>query len=86
MENTIIKKYGYGSETFVRPETMVTIITLCRIPISFVAIPVLQKFKKRPLYLWVSVFLLVVISGIIAFTCMVERSYISVEELHTSVR
>ena len=82
----IIQKYGYGSETFVSPETMVTIITLCRIPISFVAMPVLQKFKKRPLYLCVCVFLLVVTSGIIAFTGMLEERYISVEELQTSVR
>ena len=81
-----IQRYGYGSKTFVTPETMVTIIILCRIPISFLAMPVLQRFEKRPLYLSVCVFLLVVISGMIAFTCAIEKRYISVEELQTSVR
>ena len=79
------QSYGYGSKTFVTPETMMTIITLIRIPMSFLAMPVLTKFKRRPLYLSVCFFLVVTMSGIIAFTHLVETGGLKKTTLQGSI-
>ena len=82
---TDFQKYGYGSKTFVTPETMMTIVNLIRIPVSFLAMPVLQKCKKRPLYISVCLFLFLVISGIIVFTHAVENGHLEKTTLHESI-
>jgi hypothetical protein len=64
---------------------MMTIINLIRIPVSFLAITVLQKFKKRPLYLTVCLFIFVVVSGIIAFTHAVEIGYLEKTTVQGSI-
>ena len=80
-----VQNYGYGEKTFVTPETLMTIITLLRIPMSFMAMPLLKKFKKRPLYLSVCSILLIIISGIIAFTHAMESGSLRQEDLQNSV-
>ena len=52
---------------------------------SFMAMPLLKKFKKRPLYLSVCCFLLIIISGIIAFTHIMETGSLSQEALQNSI-
>ena len=47
----LIKDYGYGEATFVDTLTLVSIIQISRIPSSFLAMGVLGKFRKRPVYL-----------------------------------
>ena len=80
-----VQNYGYGEKTFVTPETLMTIITFLRIPMSFMAMPLLKKFKKRPLYLSVCSILLIIISGIIAFTHAMESGSLRQEDLQNSV-
>ena len=64
---------------------MITVINLIRIPMSFLAIIVLQKFKKRPLYLSVSFFVFLVLSGIVAFTHVVEKGYLKKTTIQESI-
>ena len=80
------QKYGFGSnKTFVDAGTLITIISLIRIPISFLAMPVLQKFRKRPLYLTICIFMLLTIAGLITFTHLIEIDYITQEDIKNSI-
>ena len=81
----LVETYGYGSKTFVDAGTLVTIVALSRIPISMISAPILHKYKKRPIYLSVCVLLLLILSGIIAFTTLVEHKYLSPEDIQASL-
>ena len=52
---------------------------------SIMAMPVLQKFKKRPLYLSVSIFLIIIVSGIVVFTHIMETGILTKEDLQDSI-
>ena len=73
----LIEEYGYGTETFVDASNFTVIVYLSRIPSSFLALGVLQRFKKRHIYLAVSTILLLVISGLVAFTWLVASGSIT---------
>ena len=79
------QRYGYGAETFVGPETLITIISLLRIPFGFLAMPILQKFKRRIIYLAICIFLFFVIVGIIMFTHLIEKGFIDVATIQKSL-
>ena len=79
------QRYGYGAKTFVGPETLITIISLLRIPFGFLAMPLLQKFKRRIIYLTICVFLFFVVLGIIIFTHWTEKGFIDVSTIQKSV-
>ena len=81
----LVETYGYGSKTFVDAGNLVTIIALSRIPISMISAPILHKYKKRPIYLSVCVLLILILSGIIAFTTLVEHKYLSPENIQASL-
>ena len=87
MESTFVtfQSYGYGPHSFIGPDDLMTIISLSRILIGFLAMPVLQKFRKRPLYLGVCVYLLLIISGIITFTHIIEKGYLTKEQIQESI-
>ena len=80
----ILQKIGYGENTFVDAGTMASIVTITRIPISFLAIPVLQRSRRRPLYLFVCVSLLIWISGIMYFTYATDNGYLSQRQFQES--
>ena len=46
----LIEEYGYDDATFVNASDFTVIVYLSRIPSSFLALGVLQKFKKRHIY------------------------------------
>ena len=53
----LIEEYGYEEhKTFINANDFMVFIYLSRIPISFLAIPLLKKMRKRPLFLIVSTF------------------------------
>ena len=52
---------------------------------SFMAMPLFQKIKKRPLYLSVCFFLLIIMSGILAFTHIMETGTLRQEALQQSI-
>ena len=81
----LIEEYGYGSETFINASDFTVIVYLTRIPSAFLALGVLQKFKKRHIYLGVSSILFIVISGLIAFTWLVASEYITKETFQGSI-
>ena len=65
----LIEEYGYEEhKTFINASDFMVVIYLSRIPISFLAIPLLKKMRKRPLFLIVSIFLLIILTGIVVFT------------------
>ena len=79
----LMEEYGYEEhKTFMNASDIMVIIYLCRIPISFLAMPLLKKMQKRPLYLVVSTSLLVILIGIILFTWYVQS--ITKEEFQQS--
>ena len=79
----LMEEYGYEEhKTFMNASDIIVIIYLCRIPISFLAMPLLKKVQKRPLYLVVSTSLLVILIGIILFTWYVQS--ITKEEFQQS--
>ena len=80
----LVKEYGYEEhKTFVNASDLMVIIYLSRIPSSFLAIPLLQKNKKRPVYLVVSFCLLLIIIGIITFTSYEQK--ITKQEFQQSI-
>ena len=81
----LVEEYGYGSDTFVNPSNFMVIVYLSRIPSSLLAMGLLQKFKKRHIYLIVSSILLFTISGIVAFTWLVTSGSITQEEFQGSI-
>ena len=80
----LVETYGYGTNTFVDAATLVTIISLTRIPVSIISAPILQKYKKRPTYLLVCAILLVILAGIISFTTLVENGFLTKEKVQSS--
>ena len=80
----LMETYGYGKETFVDAATLVTIISLTRIPLGITTGPVLQKFKKRPTYLLVCAILILILAGIISFTTLVENGTLSQKKIQSS--
>ena len=81
----LIEEYGYGDATFVNASDFTVIVYLSRIPSSFLALGVLQKFKKRHIYLVVSSVLFFVISGLVAFTWLVASENITIEAFQGSI-
>lgn len=82
----IFQSFGYdATHTFVDAAEFATITGLLRIPLSLAALPVFKICRKRPLYLFVSAFLFVFISGIFAFAFMVETGYLTEEEIWNSL-
>ena len=81
----IIKTYGFGPKTFVGPETMITLISLSRIPISILSLGVLQNCRKRPLYLFVSGSFLLLVIVIILFSHSVEKGYLTSARIQGSL-
>ena len=79
------QEYGYGDKTFVSAADLIVIVYLTRIPTSFLAIPLLQKFGKRPVYLLVSLCLLFIVSGLIVFTNAVVTESITKQEFQESI-
>lgn len=68
----LIKDYGYGEATFVDTLTLVSIIQISRIPSSFLAMGVLGKFRKRPVYLIAAFSLLLIVGVLIFFTFLLQ--------------
>ena len=81
----LVKEYGYGDATFVNASDLMVIIYLTRIPNSFLAMGVLKRFKKRPLYLFVCFCLFLIMCGIIAFTWLIVSGYITKEKFQGSL-
>ena len=80
----LMEEYGYEEhKTFMNASDIMAIIYLCRIPISFLAMPLLKKVQKRPLYLVVSTVLLIILIGIIVFTNHVQS--ITKQEFQQSI-
>ena len=82
---SLVEEYGYGDATFVNASDLMVIIYLTRIPNSFLAMGVLKKFKKRPLYLFVCFCLFLIMSGIIAFTWLIVSGSITKENFQGSL-
>ena len=80
----LMETYGYGDETFVDAATLITIISLTRIPVTFLSTPVLQKYRKRPTYFVSCIVLLVILAGIISFTTLVETGYLTQATIKSS--
>merc|ERR1712136_17533 len=64
--------FGYGEDTFVDALTFVTIIQVTRIPSSFLAMGILGKFRKRPVYMCAAFSLLFMVGTIIVFTFLLQ--------------
>ena len=72
---SLMEGYGYEEQkTFLNAADVVVLLNLCRIPISFLAIPFLKKMGKRPLYLITSTSLLIILIGIILFTKFITKT------------
>ena len=80
----LVETYGYGEETFVDAATLITIISLTRIPLTILSAPVLQKYRKRPTYFLACTALLIILAGIISFTTLVETGYLTQEKIKSS--
>ena len=64
--------FGYGEDTFVDALTFVTIFQVTRIPSSFLAMGILGKFRKRPVYMCAAFSILFTVGTIIVFTFLLQ--------------
>ena len=71
-EIEIERGFGYGEDTFVDALTFVTIFQVTRIPSSFLAMGILGKFRKRPVYMCAAFSILFTVGTIIVFTFLLQ--------------
>ena len=81
----LVSQYGYGENTFVNALDFTAIILATRIPSSFLAMGVLGKFKKRPVYLCAAFSLLIILVGLITFTFLLTNGTIPLETFENNV-